>query len=117
MGSGYSIIGRPAPELRVPVWLDPADSKVRIADIEEPVIYLFAFQSWCPGCHLHGFPTLKTVGRKLRAAGMADMVKFVIVQTAFEGLGTNTAEKAQESLSQHGLDGIALGTTPAACPP
>ncbi|MGW5580385.1 peroxiredoxin family protein [Micromonospora chokoriensis] len=106
---GYGVAGQSAPELRVPVWLDGVDSHLRIADIREPVIYLFAFQSWCRGCHLHGFPTLLAVREELRAKGLIEAVKFIVVQTAFEGFGVNTAEKTREVAAQYDLSDISLG--------
>ena len=105
----YGIAGQTAPEFRFDDWLDNVNGDLRIADIDEPVIYLYNFQSWCPGCHSHGFPTLKAIQAALDAKGLADQVKFVAVQTVFEGHGTNTADAARESLARHGLGDLALG--------
>ncbi|MGW5580369.1 peroxiredoxin family protein [Micromonospora chokoriensis] len=109
MGLGYGITGRRAPELRVPVWLDGVNAPVRIADVREPVIYMFSFQAWCRGCHLHGFPTLLKVRERLRQMGRLDAVKFIVVQTAFEGFGVNTAEKTRDVAAQYDLTDIDLG--------
>ena len=99
----------PAPELRVDEWLDSNDLPRRIADIEAPIIYLYAFQSWCPGCHAHGFPTLAAVKDHYEKSGRSDLVEFIAIQTVFEGHETNTAEAALESVKKHGLEDIALG--------
>lgn len=109
MSDQYGITGQTAPEFRVDQWLDNVDGDLRIADIDEPVIYLYNFQSWCPGCHSHGFPTLDAVRTALEADGFAEHVKFVAVQTVFEGHDTNTADAARESLGRHGLGDVALG--------
>ena len=111
MNAVYGIVGQPAPEFRFDNWLanvDP-DEGLRLADIAEPIIYLYNFQSWCPGCHSHGFPTLKTVKEHLEANGQSDLVKFVAVQTVFEGHDSNTAAAGLESVARHSLSDIALG--------
>lgn len=105
------IAGQPAPELRVDTWLAnvDADRGLRLADIDEPVIYLYNFQSWCPGCHSHGFPTMTAVKEHMESTGQADQVRFVAIQTVFEGHDTNTADAAVGSVTRHGLTDIALG--------
>ena len=103
------IAGQIAPEFRFDNWLANTDGDLKIADIEEPIIYLYNFQSWCPGCHSHGFPTMKAIREGLAERGLADKVKFIAVQTVFEGHDQNSAEAARESLARHGLDDIALG--------
>lgn len=72
MHDQYGIAGTVAPEFRFDQWLDNVDGSLRIADVHEPVIYLYNFQSWCPGCHSHGFPTLSAVCSSLEASGLAD---------------------------------------------
>jgi peptide-methionine (R)-S-oxide reductase len=111
MLSVHGIVGEPAPELRVDVWLSnvDADHGLRLADIAEPLIYLYNFQSWCPGCHSHGFPTMSTVKEHLEATGQAEKVKFIAIQTVFEGHDANTAHAAVDSLARHRLTDVALG--------
>jgi len=96
------IVGRPAPELAVDTWFNlPGDTDaLRLAELRGKVIYLYFFQAWCPGCHSHGFPTLEAVHEHF--AGDDDIV-FVAVQTAFEGLHTNTAQRAQKTVAKYGL--------------
>ena len=109
MRDQFGIIGQTAPEFRFCQWLDNFDGDLRIADIDERVIYLYNFQSWCPGCHSHGFPTLNAVRTAVEADGFADNVKFIAVQTVFEGHDTNTSDAARESLGRHGLGDVVLG--------
>lgn len=109
MNDQYGIAGLAAPEFRFDQWLDNTDGDLKIADITEPVIYLYNFQSWCPGCHSHGFPTLKAVQEVVDARGLTDRIKFIAVQTVFEGFDANTPDAARESLTRHGLGDLALG--------
>jgi peptide-methionine (R)-S-oxide reductase len=111
MQSVHGITGQPAPELRVDTWLANVDGDrgLRLADIDEPIVYLYNFQAWCPGCHNHGFPTMAAVKDHFESTGQADRVKFVAIQTVFEGHDTNTADAALDSVARHHLCDIALG--------
>ncbi len=111
MTNPYGIALQPAPEFRFDEWLANVDTDdgLRLADIEEPFVYLYNFQSWCPGCHSHGFPTMKAVKDHLEAAGRGHLVRFVAVQTVFEGHDTNTADAAIDSMARHELSDIVLG--------
>ena len=63
-------------------------------------MYLYGFQSWCPGCHKVGFPTLKTLlGQYADDAEVA----FVAVQTTFEGFGSNGVAQARQTAARYGL--------------
>ena len=57
------ISGKKAPPWKVSQWHNlPAKQKsLDVGDFKGKVLYLYGFQSWCPGCHSHGFPTLKKV--------------------------------------------------------
>ena len=105
----YGIAGRLAHEFRFDTWLNNPNTEVALADIEAPVIYLYNFQSWCPGCHSHGFPALAQVKAHFDTVGRSDQVRFIAVQTVFEGYDENTEEAARESMERHGLSDIALG--------
>ena len=52
-----------APELRVMQWIGgdgkELDVPVTLSQLGSGPKILFAFQHWCRGCHLHGFPTLQ----------------------------------------------------------
>lgn len=101
------IMGQIAPDWEVARWFGLADGQqqLRLSGIDAPVVYLYCFQSWCPGCHSHGFPTMAAV----RSNVGDDRVAFVAVQTVFEGREVNTAERAVASVHEHGLDGIPIG--------
>ncbi|MEZ5341423.1 MAG: hypothetical protein R2706_08240 [Acidimicrobiales bacterium] len=73
------------PDFRFNTWLANVEQAtgLSIDDVVEPVIDLYNFQSWCPGCHSHGFPTMKAVKDHFASTGQADQVKFIAVQTVF----------------------------------
>lgn len=89
------ILGQAAPELGVESWINlPAGKKtIRLADYRGKVVYLYCFQSWCPGCHSHGFPLLSKMVSHYQ--GQDDVV-FLAVQTVFEGFSTNTRKAANQ---------------------
>lgn len=99
-----------APEWNVATWFNtgPAGTPLRLADITSPVVYLYCFQAWCPGCHSHGFPTMTQVRERFGGGE----VTFVAVQTVFEGHNVNTADRAVAAAAQHGLGGIPIGHDP-----
>ena len=105
--AALGITGQIAPDWEVDRWfgLPAGQTQLRLSEITSPVVYLYCFQSWCPGCHSHGFPTMAAV----RTQVPDDQVAFVAVQTVFEGHEVNTAERAVASVAQHGLDGIPIG--------
>ena len=82
-----------APDLRVQRWIGAdgvsLDSPIRLSDLGTGPKILFAFQHWCPGCHVRGFPTLQRLHSALRPRG----VGFAVIQTVFEGAEENTFEK------------------------
>ena len=100
--SNYGIKGQIAPELQVDYWIDengdPATFK--LADHEGKWVFLKCFQSWCPGCHSHGFPALKQISDAL--AGNPE-IAFAGIQTVFEGHYTNTVDKVREIQLQYDL--------------
>jgi len=96
------ILDEPAPAWRVDQWfnLPQGAEAIDLADYRDKVVYLYGFQSWCPGCHSHGFPTLQELTKRFE--GDHD-VAFVAVQTTFEGFGTNTPHKALQTAERYGL--------------
>jgi thiol-disulfide isomerase/thioredoxin len=98
-----AVVGHPAPRWGVTEWtnLPEGTKKLDVDDFAGKVVVLFCFQSWCPGCHSRGFPTLKALVK--RFAGDDD-VAFVAVQTVFEGFAQNTAEKAWATAKKYKLD-------------
>ena len=97
------ILGKTAPLWNVDNWTNlPADAEsINVSDYQGKVVYLYCFQSWCPGCHKYGFPTLQ----KLIASYKDNKkVEFVAVQTTFEGYHTNTFESAKRTAKQYELN-------------
>ena len=103
-----SATGWQAPELRVQHWIgeegSDLDASLRLSDIGGGPKIIFAFQHWCRGCHLHGFPTLQKLHRALASRG----VGFAVIQTVFEGAHENTFEKLRLTQLQYGLP-VAFG--------
>lgn len=106
----YGILGMAAPSWAVDRWYNVPDGRDAVAldDYSGRVVHLFCFQSWCPGCHSSGFPTLLAV---MDMFAEADDVAFVAVQTVFEGFEVNTVAKALESAQRYGLT-IPVGHDP-----
>lgn len=98
----YGLNGKPAPTWEVDSWINLPEGKttVDIADYKGKVVYLYCFQSWCPGCHSRGFPTLQTLTKRYQGD---DAVVFVAVQTVFEGFSSNTPERAKECAEKFSL--------------
>ncbi len=97
------ILGQKAPAWDAKHWRNlPDDARsLDVADYKGKVLYLYFFQSWCPGCHAHGFPTLKKLSDTFADD---EAVAFVAVQTVFEGFLSNTPKRALESLERHDLN-------------
>lgn len=70
------------------------------ADFSGKVVYLYCFQSWCPGCHSSGFPTLKKVSDHYEGD---DEVAFVAIQTVFEGFNANPPSKVPAMAKRYGF--------------
>jgi peroxiredoxin len=106
----YGIQGHQAPEWGVETWFNLPDDKqhIDLRNFSNTVVYLYCFQSWCPGCHSHGFPTLRNVMEQFQES---TDVAFVAVQTVFEGFEVNTAERARETAEKYQLT-IPVGHDP-----
>lgn len=95
------IKGEKAPKFAVDTWLQTnGKSSININDYKGKVLYVYGFQSWCPGCHSHGFPTLNTLSKHYKDD---KNVAFVTIQTVFEGFSTNTLKAAQKIIQQYKL--------------
>lgn len=96
------ILGEQAPSLGVKTWFNlPKDrDSVDIGDYNGKVVYLYGFQSWCPGCHKYGFPTLTKLIEHYESN---KEVAFIAVQTTFEGFSTNTPQSAKETAERYDL--------------
>ncbi|MEM7403639.1 MAG: TlpA disulfide reductase family protein [Pseudomonadota bacterium] len=96
------IQGHMAPALKIDWWID-AQGKPTSFDLmaeRGKWVYLKFWQSWCPGCHRHGLPSLEKFVRvfkdepRVAAAG---------VQTVFEGFRTNTRDEVRKTQLQYNL--------------
>lgn len=103
-----SVDGQYAPELRVQKWIGEDGTSVaeplRLSHFGTGPKVIFAFQHWCRGCHLIGFPTLQKLHNSLSHKG----VGFAAIQTVFEGADENTFEKLRENQIKYNLP-IAFG--------
>jgi thiol-disulfide isomerase/thioredoxin len=108
--SDYGIMGRLAPELKIDNWIDEngAATSFDLARHEGKWIFLKCWQSWCPGCHSHGFPALKKISDAL--AGNPG-IAIAGIQTVFEGHYSNTADKLREIQLRYDLR-IPMGHDP-----
>lgn len=70
------------------------------SDFSGKVLYLYCFQSWCPGCHSQGFPMLKKVSDHYQDD---PDVSFVSIQTVFEGHSTNTPSQVSKMAERYGF--------------
>ena len=98
----YGIVGQSAPSWDIAQWIGPDGQKIKSIELSKlghgyKVIY--CFQSWCPGCHSHGFPSLKKMVDGLEG----EPVAFVVIQTVFEGHEQNGFEKVLETQKRYGL--------------
>jgi thiol-disulfide isomerase/thioredoxin len=92
-----------APKFEVKHWVDANGRKkeaVSLSDFNGRFKVLFCFQSWCPGCHSRGLPTLQKMVEALKEN---DKVAFLAIQTVFEGYEANTFEKMVETQKQYNL--------------
>ena len=100
--SARGILGKQAPSWGVTEWKNLPEGKKQLdlKDFKGKVVYLYCFQSWCPGCHKYGFPTLKKAISNFKGdKGVA----FVAVQTVFEGASVNTPARAWSTARKYDL--------------
>jgi thiol-disulfide isomerase/thioredoxin len=92
-----------AKEFGVKNWVDETGKKispVRLADFTDKFKVIFCFQSWCPGCHSSGFPSLQKMVNALKEN---KNIQFLAIQTVFEGHSQNTYNKMLEAQKQYKL--------------
>lgn len=98
------IEGHQAPELSKEIkWINEngeAMDPIQLSDYEGKFKIIYGFQSWCPGCHSRGLPSLKKMVEALKDN---DKVAFFAIQTVFEGLEENTEEKVLETQNKYEL--------------
>ncbi|MCO4780780.1 MAG: redoxin family protein [Candidatus Cloacimonetes bacterium] len=95
-----------APELRVSQWFDKdcKKSNFSVIDNRGKYIILFAWQSWCPGCHSSGFPALKKLTDEFKNS---KKITFASIQTVFEGHSSNTVDEVCSTMNKFGIDVVA----------
>lgn len=96
------IAGSVAPPLQVSHWIDGKGRKTAFdaKALEKRWVVMKFYQSWCPGCHSHGFPTMQKIQS---AFGSHPKVHLLAVQTVFEGFTTNTQDRLQEMQDRYDL--------------
>lgn len=96
------IVRQPAPDWDVSQWRQLPDGleSLNVDDYRGKVLYLYFFQSWCPGCHSSGFPTLVKLQREFADN---DDVAFVVIQTTFEGHEQNGPDKLKPTAERYDL--------------
>lgn len=102
MAARYGIAGQPAPDISAQSWIDHEGNPTtfEMSEISGKWVLLKCFQSWCPGCHGHGLPTLKKV---TDAFAKHEGVALLGLQTVFEGFTSNTADKVRETQLRYEL--------------
>ena len=101
--NNYGIEGLKAPEWKIEQWVDENGNitkPIQLSDYKGKFKVIYCFQSWCPGCHSIGLPSLQVMTDALKDN---DNVKFLAVQTVFEGASSNTYEKMLEVQKKYNL--------------
>ena len=96
------IDGKTAPAWKATDWIQLPKGKqaLELADFKGKTVYLYCFQSWCPGCHSVGFPTLQKL---VKEHTDNDAIAFVAIQTVFEGHSQNTPKKLKSMADRYKL--------------
>jgi len=107
----FGILGQKAPELEEFKWIGNEGEdipSIQLEDYKGKFIVLYCFQSWCPGCHSRGLPSLEEMSEALKDN---DKVEFLAIQTVFEGGSINTFDKLRETQLKYDLE-IPFGHDP-----
>ena len=100
----YGIEGYQAPELTNDIeWIDGTGKEIapiQLSDYKGKFKIIYGFQSWCPGCHSQGLPSLQ---RMVEALKENDKIVFFAIQTVFEGFKANTKGKLLETQKKYDL--------------
>ena len=99
----YGIVGKVAPELEISDWIDGSGkaTSFKLSEHQGKFVFMEFWQSWCPGCHAHGFPTLKKISDVFKDN---DHFTAIAIQTTFEGYTVNTSDKMREIQKRYDLD-------------
>lgn len=101
--NGYGIEGKQAPELKVGQWIDGKGEPTtfKLSEQKGKFVFMEFWQAWCPGCHKHGFPSLKKISDEFK--GSKYFVP-VAIQTTFEGFSINNAKQMRAIQMRYDLD-------------
>jgi len=104
----FGILGRQAPELEVPFWIDGKGNATNftLAEQQGKFVFMELWQYWCPGCHAHGLPDLKRISDEFKDN---PHVTAVSIQTVFEGGWINTKSKLDNIQDKYELHDIVMG--------
>lgn len=99
---GYGIRGQIAPELEVSGWIDGQGEPItfKLNQQRGKFVFIELWQTWCPGCHSHGFPTLQKIYAEFK---QSEYFVPVGIQTTFEGYTVNTADKLRTMQERYEL--------------
>ena len=99
----YGIVGNQAPKLKVSQWIDGKGKPTtfKLSDHKGKFVFLEFWQAWCPGCHKHGFPTLKKLVDEFKDS---EYFVPVAIQTTFEGFSVNNAKQMRAIQMRYDLD-------------
>ena len=102
MVSNYGIVGEQAPEWYIKSWIDKDGNPtaVSLKDLRGRIVFVLCFQSWCPGCHSSGFPTLQKIQELFKDS---NEVKLLAIQTVFESFESNTEDKVRKEQIKYNL--------------
>lgn len=92
-----------ASEFEVKQWIDASGKMIkpiRLSDLSEKFKIVYCFQSWCPGCHERGFPSLQ---KMVEAIKDHDKIKFLAIQTVFEGFEENNYDQLIQTQKKYKL--------------
>lgn len=93
-----------APEFNVNQWVDAngnPSKPIQLSDYKGNFKIIYCFQSWCPGCHKIGLPSLQ---KMVNALSTHPKITFLAIQTVFEGFEENTYEKMLEIQKKYELN-------------
>ena len=90
------------PIIEAPYWID-ADGKettFNMSEVRGKWLFLECFQKWCPGCKKYGLPGLQKITQEF---GDDERIKFLAIQTAFEGYFFNDQGAVRKIQKQYEL--------------
>lgn len=94
LGHAQQMLGKIAPEFQTLKWYSGSHHQeikpIYLKDYKGKVIYLHFFQSWCPGCLGDGLPMISKLSKIYEKD---KLVKFLAIQTVFEGFQVNSEQK------------------------